>query len=111
MTDQEFIRRNILGHVANYDNGKVARAFQGCDASNCEVRQYSSDSPNWARFFSNTMRSPDGGFWWSFTAAAGGHWMLEVSQGGEVVPDEEGVPDGEDEPDWEDVWEDLEPPA
>lgn len=63
MTNQEFTRLNILGHVCNYDNGRVARAFESCDPYSCDVRQYGM-----ARSWSNRMRSPTLRHWWVFEA-------------------------------------------
>lgn len=65
----EFITDNIVAHVWNYDPTALAAALAGCGEDDCDVRTYGgATSPNWARFFSKTARSPmpGDGFWWNF---------------------------------------------
>lgn len=66
-TNLDFITNNIVSHVWNYDPNSLAAALAGCTEEDCDVRTYGgSDVPNWVRFWSQKVRSPQGGFWWMF---------------------------------------------
>lgn len=63
----DFIRERVVGHVLELDNQQIAEALLSSDESDCDVRTYDSDTPNYARFWSHTTRSPDDSFWWKFS--------------------------------------------
>jgi hypothetical protein len=85
----DFIESNIVGHVSNWSNAQVATAFQGCTEANCDVRSYgASGTPDWARFWSESTRSPQGGFWWLFELVGD----IPVNEGGPVDPAASGPP-------------------
>ena len=66
-TNLDFITDNIVSHVWNYDPTLLAAALSGCTEQDCDVRTYGGSAvPNWARFWSQTERSPQGSFWWNF---------------------------------------------
>lgn len=65
-TNLDFITNNIVSHVWNYDPDSLAAALSGCTEEDCDVRAYGGDVPDWARFWSQKVRSPQGSFWWKF---------------------------------------------
>ena len=54
----------------------LSEAWDSRSADPCDLRSYGSAvGPNWFRFWSDTVRSPYGSFWWMFEESAFG-WQL-----------------------------------